>query len=222
MPGGVVNFNLKISNLGARRGGGVHFLIDKFQTLPQYCWEGIIGLILLIAIRPSDGDVKPGPLCAFREEHSSFSNLSVTWPRSQITLQPFRCFTYVIAHSPTFPSLDLRHSSLQSFRCFTYVTALSNPSAASPTSQLSPTLPLLHLRHSQFSNVSVTWPTSQFILQLFFRFSYDTGFSLKSPGEPPMAEKLFSKGPNSKLNITGSVGQEANSRIFIGPINRHT
>ena len=44
IPGGVVNFHLKIFNLGASRGGDVHFLITsctshawiKFQTLPQY------------------------------------------------------------------------------------------------------------------------------------------------------------------------------------------
>ena len=38
IPGGVVNFNLKIFNLGVRR-GDVHFQsLDwiKFQTLPQY------------------------------------------------------------------------------------------------------------------------------------------------------------------------------------------
>ena len=29
IPGGVVNFNLKIFNLGARKGGDVHFLIAK-------------------------------------------------------------------------------------------------------------------------------------------------------------------------------------------------
>ena len=59
------------------------------------------------------------------------------------------------------------------FRRFTYVIAHS------------PTLPLLYLRHSSFSNPSVASPTSQFILQPFFRFSYLTGFSLTSPGEPP-------------------------------------
>ena len=72
-------------------------------------------------------------------------------------------FTYVTAHSLTFPSLYLRHSSF------------SNPSVASPTSQLilqpfrcfpyvtahSPTLPLLHLRHSSFTNPSVASLTSQ-------------------------------------------------------------
>ena len=44
IPGGVVNCNLKIFNLGARRGGDIHFLIArctsqswiKFQTPPQY------------------------------------------------------------------------------------------------------------------------------------------------------------------------------------------
>ena len=49
----------------------------------------------------------------------------------------------------------------QPFRRFTYVTAHS------------PTLPLLHLHH-------------QLILQPFFLFSYATGSSLTSPGEPPM------------------------------------
>ena len=29
IPGGVVNFHLKIFNLGARRGGDVHFLITR-------------------------------------------------------------------------------------------------------------------------------------------------------------------------------------------------
>ena len=41
-----------------------------------------------------------------------------------LILQPFRHFTYVAAHSPTLPSLYLRHSSF------------SNPSVASHTSQL--------------------------------------------------------------------------------------
>ena len=82
---------------------------------------------------------------------------------AEFILQPFRHFTYVTTHSPTLPSLYLRHSSF------------SNPSAASPTSQLiiqsfcrftyvtahSPTLPLLHLRHSSFPNPSFASPTSQ-------------------------------------------------------------
>ena len=59
----------------------------------------------------------------------SFYNLSVTSPTSQLILQPFRRFTYVTAHSPTFPFLHQRHSSF------------SNPSFASPTSQA------LHLCH---------------------------------------------------------------------------
>ena len=62
-------------------------------------------------------------------EQSSFSNLSVTTPTSQLILQPFRRFTYVIAHSPTLPLLYRYHSSF------------SNPSFASPTSQA------LHLRY---------------------------------------------------------------------------
>ena len=92
------------------------------------------------------------------------------------------------AHSPTFPSLLLRHNSF------------SNPSIALPTSQLilqpfrcstyvtvhSPTLLSLFLRHNSFSNPSIASPTSQFILQPFFCFSCITSSSLNSPGEPPM------------------------------------
>ena len=42
---------------------------------------------------------------------------------AELILQPFRHFAYVTAHSPTLPSLYLRHSSF------------SSPSVASPTSQ---------------------------------------------------------------------------------------
>ena len=33
IPGGVENFHLKIFNLGARRGGNVHFLIARFRSM---------------------------------------------------------------------------------------------------------------------------------------------------------------------------------------------
>ena len=63
---------------------------------------------------------------------------------------------------------------LQAFSHFTYVLAHS------------PTLPSLYLRRSSFSNPSVASPTSQLILQPVFRFSYLTEFSLMSAGEPRM------------------------------------
>ena len=104
-------------------------------------------------------------ICLFIQNYkwSSFSNVSVASPTSQLILQPFRRFTYVSAHSPTLPLLHLRHSSF------------SNLSITSPTSQLIlqpfchftyvtahfPTLSLLHLRHNSFSNPSFTSPTSQ-------------------------------------------------------------
>ena len=107
------------------------------------------------------------------------------------------------AHSPTFPSLHLHHSSAHSptfLALHVRHSSFSNPSVALPTSQLilqsfrrftyvtahAPTLPSLYLRHSSFSNPSVASPTSQFILQPFFRFSYVTNSSLNSPGEPAM------------------------------------
>ena len=133
------------------------------------------------------------------DQSSSFSNPSVALPTSQLIIQPFRCFAYVTAHSPTLLSLLIRH------RLFTYVTwpnipsldlrhsLFFNPSVALPTSQfVLQQLPLLHLRHSSFSkpsitsptsqvlhlrnlaNLSVTSPTSQLILQPFRRFTYVT------------------------------------------------
>ena len=102
--------------------------------------------------------------------------------RALIILQSFRHFTYVTTHSPTIPSLYLRHSSFpnpsialptsqlipQPFRRFTYVTAHC------------PTLPLLDLRHSSFSNPSSASPTSQalLIIQTFRCFTY---FTVHSP-----------------------------------------
>ena len=54
IPGGVVNFNFKIFNLGARRGGCM---------LTRHT-------VLSIAIRPSNGDVKPGgPLVQAMSRH---------------------------------------------------------------------------------------------------------------------------------------------------------
>ena len=92
---------------------------------------------------------------------SSFSNLSVTSPTSQLILQPFRLFTYVTAHSPTLPLLHLRYTVH------------------------SPTLLSLLLRHklfkSSFSNLWVTSPTSQLIIQPFHRFTYVTAHSPTLP-----------------------------------------
>ena len=78
------------------------------------------------------------------------------------------------AHSPTFPSLYLRHSSF------------SNPL----------------LRHNSFSNSSVASPTSQFILQPIFRFSYVTGSSLTSPVEPPMEIWIVRNKDEDKISVT--------------------
>ena len=78
IPSRVVNFNLKIFNLGARRGGDVHFLIARLcitvlDSIPNPSAGCMLRrhIVLLIAIRPSDGDVKPGsPLGAFWEEQA--------------------------------------------------------------------------------------------------------------------------------------------------------
>ena len=94
--------------------------------------------------------------------HSSFTNRSVASPSPQFILQPFFGFSYVTSssfNSPGEPPMSsfsnifvttpTAQLILQPFRRFTYVTAHS------------PTLPLLHLRHSSFSNPSFASPTSQ-------------------------------------------------------------
>ena len=129
-------------------------------------------IVLLIAICPSDGDVKPGgPLGAFRQEQAM--------SRPRVSPSPFLSSSsrttqlhYTNSYTYSHPNL----SFLQTFRHFTYVTTHS------------PTLPSLYLRHSSFSSPSVASPTSQFIHQPFFRFSYVTSSSLNSAGERPMTD----------------------------------
>ena len=70
-----------------------------------------------------------------------------------LIFQPFHRFTHVTTHSP--------HYS---------------------------TLPSLHLRHSSLSNPSVASPTSQLALQHFCRFTYITCTSPTSPCEQPMGQ----------------------------------
>ena len=83
-------------------------------------------------------------------------------------------------------SIPLRCYLSGAFRYFSYVTTHS------------PTLPSLYLRHRSFSNSSVASPTSHFILQPFFRFSYVTSSSRRPlihltslPCHLPCSPKLF-------------------------------
>ena len=90
--------------------------------------------------------------------HSSFSNPSFPSPTSQaLRLRHMASSTCIHLSSSneqsSFSNLSVTSRTsqliLQPFRRFTYVTAYS------------PTLPLLHLRHSSFSNPSFPSPTSQ-------------------------------------------------------------
>ena len=90
--------------------------------------------------------------------HSSFSNTSVASRTSQFILQPYFRFPYVTSSSlnseqSSFSNLSVTSPTsqliLQPFRRFTYITANS------------PTLLLLHLRHSSFSNPSFAFLMSQ-------------------------------------------------------------
>ena len=151
-------------------------------------------------------------LCSF--SNPSFASLTsqalhlihlASRPCSSTSEYDLQCMSR--AHSPTFPSLHLRHNSF------------SNPSVGSPTSQFilqhlfrfscsfskpfrhftyvtthSLTLPSLHLRHNSFSNPFVALSTSQLILQPFFSILVrHTSSSLNSPGAPPMVPQICRK-----------------------------
>ena len=120
---------------------------------------------------------------SFHLRHSSFSNPSFASPTSQalhlIHLASRPCCVCKWVNVCMYACVgEWTLLILQSFRHFTYVTAHS------------PTLPSLYLRHSSFSNPSVASPTPQLIFRPFLRFSYVTGSSLTSPGEPPMLRTL--------------------------------
>ena len=97
-------------------------------------------------------------------------------PRSPNIICPSLSSSIIIHCGRQWPEMLTRPkaSNIHTYRHFTYVTTHS------------PTLPSFYLRHNSFPNPSVDSPTSQFIFQPFFRFSYATSSSLNSPGESPM------------------------------------
>ena len=132
-------------------------------------------------------------------------------------------YSHSRAHSPTFPSLHLRHNSFsnssvalitsqliqQLFRCFTYVT-VHFPTILSLlllhftyVTTHSPTLPPLYLRHSSFSNPSVASPTSQFILQPFFASHTSQVLHLIRLASRPWFDVVLQCHLSSKLCISG-------------------
>ena len=100
--------------------------------------------------------------------------LSVTSTTSQLILQPFRRFTHVTAHSPTFLSVLLRH------RLLTYVTWRAAHDVENEWDTRGPVSDIFY-EQSSFSNLSVTSPRSQLILQPFRRFTYVTAHSWTLP-----------------------------------------
>ena len=103
--------------------------------------------------------------------HSLFSNPSVALAPQQLIPQPFHNFTYVTVHSPTLPLLNyvtVHSPTLLSLLLRHVLWSFSNHSVTS-------------LRHNSFSNLSVTSPTSQLILQPSRRFTYVTPHSPTLP-----------------------------------------
>ena len=135
--------------------------------------------------------------------HSSFSNPSIALSTSQLILQPFRCLTYLIAHSLTLLSL-LSVASLTSQVIFQPFLRFTNVTAHSPN------LPSLYLRMSELilqtfrcftyviahsptllSLLSVSSPASQFIFQPFpSLYQCHSSFS-KPPVALPMSKLIL-------------------------------
>ena len=145
----------------------LHLCHSSFSNPSFACPTSQALHVIHLASRSAHSQIFP----SLHLRRNSFSNPSYVLPTSQLILQSFRCFTYVTTHSPTFFRFSYVTGSslnviLQPFLRFTYVAAHYQ------------TIPSLYLRHSSFSNPSVASPTSQIILQSFFRFSYVTGSSL--------------------------------------------
>ena len=142
----------------------IFYIILRAAVIADY---RIIMAILNIIIGAWTSPHSP-TLTSLHLRHSLFSNPSAALPTSQLILQTFRCFTYVIGTSSTSQLI------LQPFRRFTYITAHSTNLPLiylchrhfTYVTSLSPTLPTLHLRHSSFYNPSAASPTSQVILNV--------------------------------------------------------
>ena len=116
IPGKVVNFNLKIFNLGARRGGDVHFLVTRLYVTsldwisnPSAVWMLSRHIVLLIAIHPSDGEVKHGnPHGTFREEQAM--------SRHRVSPSPFlssSSHTTVLHYTYSHPNINFLQYTIQ-------------------------------------------------------------------------------------------------------------
>ena len=110
---------------------------------------------------------------------------------------------FVVGSSP-----DESSVILQAFHRFTYVTAHS------------PALPSLYLRHSSFSNPSVASPTSQLILQPFFRFSFSK-LSIASPTSQlilqPFPRFTYVTGHSSTLSLLHLHHSSSSNPSFASP-----
>ena len=93
------------SNHNTERGGSVVTHETRIREVEVF--SGFLNLKIAKELVIFKDKCRVGPHIPLHE--SSFSNLSVTSPTSQHSLQPFRRFTYVTAHSPTLLSLLVRH-----------------------------------------------------------------------------------------------------------------
>ena len=118
-------------------------------------------------------------LTSLHLRQSSFSNPSAALPTSQLILQTFLCFTYVIGTSPTSPG----EPPMPLWWCL--IAYIHDDFVI--CNDCGPQDYLKDVNWPWTQKIENTWPTSQLILQPFFLFSYVTSSSLNSPGETPMS-----------------------------------
>ena len=98
--------NVYINNCSYRTNSTIHRIIKclrkyKEQHKEQSSSQSFVRYFVTSSNSPN--------LPSLHLRHNSFPNPSVALPTSQLILQPFCCFTYVTAHSPTLLSLLLCH-----------------------------------------------------------------------------------------------------------------
>ena len=119
--GGVVNFHLKIFNLGARRGGDVHFLIARLfitglDLIPNLSAVYMLRrhIVLLIAIRQLHGDVKPGGrLGAFQEEQAMSQHRVSPSPFLSLSSSHTTQLDYTNSYTCSYPNLNFLEFNIQ-------------------------------------------------------------------------------------------------------------
>ena len=88
---------------------GAELLLSCCTITLGHTWLGKFHYQIKAEGLENEAEPRSPTLTSLHLRHSSFSNPSAASPTSQLVLQPFRCFTYVIDTSLTSPGEPLMH-----------------------------------------------------------------------------------------------------------------